>query len=258
MRLVLAMVLWLALLRPGLAAEDNTDFGFDPRLGAQLPMAAMLRDEKGRAVPLASVVGGPPLVLALGYFRCPNLCGVVRDDVLNALGRAGLRAGADYRLLVLSIDPDETPADAAEAREGALSRYPDVNAERDWRFLTAPADAVAAVSGAAGFRSRFDPALKQFLHPAGIVVASPAGVISAYLLGIGYAPGDLRSAVLRAAQGAVAEAVSPVLLLCFHFDPATGRYDFAVYRALSVMAAVTVVTLGGTLLLLHRRDRRRA
>lgn len=258
MRLALVMLLLLLAGRPALAADDKADFGFDPHLGARLPAHAELRDEQGRAVTLGSVMGGVPLVLALGYFHCPNLCGVVRDDVLSALERAGLRAGTDYRLLVLSIDPDETPADAAAAKEGALSRYPDPHAEREWRFLTAPAPAGQAVADAAGFRSRFDPALKQFLHPAGIVVASPAGIISSYLLGVGYSPGDIRSAVLRAGQGVVAQAVSPVLLLCFHFDPATGRYDFAVYRALSVMAGLTVATLGCTLVLLRVRERRRA
>lgn len=257
MRLILALAFLLVLGRSGMAIEANAAFGFDPHLGARLPAGAELRDEQGRAVTLGSVIGGAPLVLALGYFHCPNLCGVVRDDVLSALERAGLRAGTDYRLLVLSIDPSEGPADAIAAKEGALSRYPDPNAERGWRFLTAPAAAVQAVADAAGFRTRFDPALKQFLHPAGILFASPAGVISSYLLGVGYAPGEVRSAVLRADQGTVAQAVSPVLLLCFHFDPATGRYDFAVYRALSVMAALTVTTLGCTLLLLRLRERGR-
>src|SRR5207302_7583870 len=126
------------------------------------------RDERGGPLRFGSVLGGTPLILGPGYFHCPNLCGVVRDDLLSALERAGLRAGADYRLLVLSIDPDETPADAAAAKEGALSRYPDPGAERDWRFLTAPQAGIDAIASAAGFRSRFDPALKQFLHPAGI------------------------------------------------------------------------------------------
>ena len=257
MRRALALLALLLLASPSLA-EDRADFAFDPKLGAQLPAGAVLRDEQGRAVTLGSMMGGAPLILALGYFHCPNLCGVVRDDLLSAIERAGLHAGTDYRLLVLSIDPEETPADAAAAKEGALSRYPDAGAEREWRFLTAPQPGIDAVASAAGFRSRFDPALKQFLHPAGIVVTSPAGVVASYLLGVGYSPTDLRSAVLQADRGAVANAVSPVLLLCFHFDPATGRYNLVVYRALSLMAGLTVVTLGGLLLVLRWRERGRA
>ena len=258
MKTLMLLLLLLAPLRAVAADPDPAAFAFDPHLGAQLPPDAAVRDEQGRTATLGSVMTGAPLVLALGYFHCPNICGVVRDDILNGLERAGLRAGTDYRLLVLSIDPNEMPADAARAKEGALSRYPDPAAEGDWRFLTAPASGVAAITAAAGFRSRFDPALKQFLHPAGIVIASPAGIISSYLLGVGYASTDVRSAVLRASQGAVATAISPVLLLCFHFEPETGTYDFAVYRALSVLAALTVMTLLFLFTLLQRRKRGRA
>lgn len=263
MRALLALLMLLVPLRGWAAEADGAAFAFDARLGAQLPLDVALRDEQGRTVTLGTVMGGAvmggvPLVLALGYFHCPNLCGVVRDDVLSGLERAGLRAGVDYRLLVLSIDPAETPADAARAKQGAWSRYPDPGAAGGWRFLTAPPPGIAAVAAAAGFRSRYDPALKQFLHPAGVVIATPGGVISSALLGVGYQPGEVRSAVLRAGQGAVASAIAPVLLLCFHFDPRTGTYDFAVYRALSVLAALTVATLCGLFVLLRRRERGRA
>jgi len=249
---ILLLLLALLLPLPAFAAPDNAAFAYEPHLGAQLPADAVLRDEAGRPLRLGALLGGPPLVLALGYFACPNLCGVVRDDILSGLERAGLHAGTDYRLLVLSIDPGESPADAARAKEGALSRYPDPADDAGWRFLTAPAAGVSAIAAAAGFPSRFDPALKLFLHPAGVVFASPSGAISSYLLGVGYPASDVRSAVLRAGAGAVATAVSPVLLLCFHFDPETGTYDFAVYRALSVLAALTLVTLAALFVVLQR------
>ncbi|HYZ64739.1 MAG TPA: SCO family protein, partial [Acetobacteraceae bacterium] len=242
---VLLLLLFLLAPMPLCAAPDTSGLRFEGRLGAQLPMDAPLRDETGRPVTLGAVAGGLPLVLALGYFHCPGLCGLVREDALGALDRSGLRPGTDYRLLILSIDPDETPGDAANAKEGALARYADPGA--NWRFLTAAAPSVQAITAAAGFRYRFDPALKQFLHPAGLVIASPAGVISSYLPGLGHSPGELRAAVLRAGQGGLASALSPVLLLCFHFDPQTGRYNLAVSRALSVMAALTALTLGGYL-----------
>jgi protein SCO1/2 len=256
MKLLLALLLLLAPVRA--LATDDAAFAFHPHLGAQLPTDAVLRDEHGRSTTLGAVLGTVPLVLALGYFKCPNICGVVRDDILNGLDRAGLKAGKDYKLLVLSIDPRETPLDAARAKEGALSRYTDPADETDWRFLTGPKAGVDAIAAAAGFPSRYDKQIDQFLHPAGIVFASPGGVISSYLLGVGYQPSEVRSAVLRAGTGAVASAFTPVLLLCFHFDPKTGTYDFAVYRALSALAALTIVTLLALFLLLQRRQRGRA
>lgn len=254
MIILLALFLVLAPLRA--RATDDAAFAFHPHLGGQLPLGAALRDEHGRHTTLGAVLGGAPVVLALGYFKCPNICGVVRDDILNGLDHAGLKAGKDYKLLVLSVDPREMPQDAARAKEGALSRYTDPADEAGWRFLTGPKPGVDAIAAAAGFPSRFDKQLDQFLHPAGIVFASPDGVISSYLLGVGYQPSDVRSAVLRAGEGAVASAFTPVLLLCFHFDPKTGTYDFAVYRALSALAALTIVTLLALFLLLQRRRRR--
>ena len=103
-----------------------------------------------------------------------------------------------------------------------------------WHYLTGGADAVRAIEQAVGFRARFDPALRQFLHPAGLVILTSRGVVSSYLLGVGYRPGDLRAAVTRAGEGGVAKAALPVLLLCFHFDPTTGRYTLAVTRLLQL------------------------
>lgn len=259
MRLVLLLLLVLGPLRGALAAAPvAADFSFETHLGAQLPADAAVRDETGRTSTLGAMMGGVPLVLALGYFQCPNVCGVVRNDILSALERSGLQAGRDYRLVVLSIDPNETAEDAARAREGALSESEDPGAEQGWRFLTAPDAGIHAIAQAAGFRYRFDPDMKQFLHPTGVVFATPGGVVSNYLLGVGYTPDDVRGAVRLAHRSAVAAAVSPVLLLCFHFDAETGKWSFAVYRALSVLAALTVLMLGGMLLILHRRDRRGA
>jgi protein SCO1/2 len=111
------------------------------------------------------------------------------------------------------------------------------------------------VGKAVGYYSRYDTALKQFIHPAGIVVLTPRGVVSGYVLGIGYQPGDLRAAVIRASSGGVEQAVQPVLLLCFHFDPTTGRYSLAIMKLLRLTGLLTVLTVLGVLLVLRRRER---
>ena len=121
-------------------------------------------------VQLGALIGGRPTILALGYFHCPNLCGVVRADLTDALAGSGLHAPADYSLIVLSIDPDETAADAADAHRQDAARMPMPAEAAAWHYLTGSADAVHAVEQAVGFRARFDPALRQFLHPAGLVI----------------------------------------------------------------------------------------
>lgn len=176
---------------------------------------------------------------------------MVRDDALSALSRTTLRPGRDYALAMLTIDPAETPQDAAASRADALRRYPVAGAAAGWHYLTGPASSLLAIEDAAGFHARYDAGLKQFLHPAGLVVADPAGQVSGYLLGVGYAPGDVAEAVGSARAGASRWA-APILLLCFHFDAERGRYSLAVMKILRLAGVLTVVALGGTLLLAHR------
>ncbi len=235
--------------------DDAAGFAWQQAPGATVPLDTLLRDERGRERPLREAFAGRPVILDLGYFHCPALCGVVRADLFNALAGSGLEAGKDYSLVALSIDPDENPADAEAAKAADRGQAPFMAA--DWRYLTGAASSVAAVERSVGFRARFDAGSKQFLHPAGLVVLTQDGVVSGYLLGVGYTPGDLRAAVLRAGSGGIARAALPVLLLCFHFDETTGRYTLAIEKVLRLMALMTVVTLGGTMVVLHRQGARR-
>ncbi len=245
------LLIFLLLATPAWA--DGMDaYAFDQKPGAQLPLDAPFNDATGRAVTLGAL-GGTPLVLAFGYFHCPNLCGVVRDDMFAALQRTGLAAGRDYRLAFVSIDPNEAPADAAKAQAGDAARYPADPA--GWHFLTGPAASIEAVEAASGYRSRYDAATAQFMHPAGLVFATPAGIVSGYLLGVGYSPGDVQAGLERAARGEIGQKASPVLLLCFHFDPTTGRYTLAIVKVLRIAGVITVLGICSIVFTAHRRRR---
>jgi protein SCO1 len=254
-----ALLLAVLLMLPTTshASGDLAQFAWQQRPGSQVPLDAELRDETGQPVRLGALIGRRPTILALGYFHCPNLCGLLRADLTDALAGSGLHAPADYALIVLSIDPSEDAAEAADAHRQDAARMKVPADAAAWRYLTGSADAVRAVKQAVGFRARFDPALRQFLHPAGLVILTAQGAVSSYLLGVGYRPGDLRAAVTRAGEGGVAKAALPVLLLCFHYDPTTGRYTLAVTRLLQLAGGLTVLTIGGTIALALRRERQR-
>ena len=252
----LAVAILLCLLAVPARADAPADYAFDQRPGATLPLDTQLTQSDGRVLRLSDLAGRRPLVLALGYFHCPSLCGVVRDDLLAALAAGGLAAGQDYDLLVVSIDPTETVADAAAAAAEDRQRYPAAGSGPGWHFLIGTPAAVAALAGAVGFKSRYDVQLKQFLHPAGLVVLTSTGTVSGYVLGVGYNAGDLRQAVTLASAGGIAKAALPLLLLCFHYDAATGRYGLEIMKVLRLAGLVTVVTIGGTLALAFGRERR--
>lgn len=256
-RLLILLLLFAPRLATAASLPDFSGLAYEQKLGNQLPLQATFRDETGHSVKLFGLFDGKPLILALGYFHCPNLCSVVRADLFDALRASGMEAGRDYSLVALSIDPSETSADAAAAKADDLQRYPSPGAEENWHFVTGRADAVQAVADAVGFHNRFDPQLKQFLHPVGIVFATRAGVISSYLLGVGYQPDDVRLGVTRAQWGSIAAAALPVLLLCYHFDPTTGRYTLAILKLLRLAGFITVVSVCGTLFLAFRREKGR-
>jgi protein SCO1/2 len=227
----------LLLAWPAAASVPTDGLEWVQRQGAPVPMDAPLLAGDGTPATLRGVAGGLPLVLAPGYFRCPNLCGVVRDDLAATLSRSGMTLGRDYAVAVLSIDPAEGPADAAAVQAG-------------WHALTGPAASVQATTDAIGFHARFDPALRQFLHPAGVAVLTPGGLVSGYVLGVGYDPAALRDAVRLARGGGQAQA-NPVLLLCFHWDAATGRYTPSVEKMVRAGGVLTVLLILGTLVVAH-------
>ena len=249
-----ATLLALLLAAAAPAPIDPEAFAWRTATGATLPLSTPLRDEAGHPFALSQAFGAKPVILDLGYFHCPSLCGVVRSDVFGALERSGLRPD-QYTFLAVTIDPSETPQDAAAARAADRQQSPFL-AQADAHYLTGPPTSLAAIQQAVGFRARYDAAYKQFLHPAGIVVLTSGGVVSAYLLGVGYAPTDLRAAVIRASTGGIAQAAVPVLLLCFHYDAATGQYTLAIEKVLRLAGAITVLGIGALVFVLHRRSRR--
>ena len=166
------------------------------------------------------------------------------------------RTGTDYSLIALSIDAAETSADAVAAKAKDLQRYPVPGAAQNWHFLTGTADAVQAMVVATGFRNRSGPTRKAFAHPIGVVFATPAGLVSSYLFGVGYQPDDVRRAVTRATFGSLASPASPVLLLCFDYDPTLGRYTLAIMKILRLAAVITLIAVASALAFAFSNERR--
>jgi protein SCO1/2 len=251
---VLLAVALLAPLGARSAPPDPERYRFIERPGMPLPARLPLRESDGRTVNLGEIAQGKPLILVLGYFRCANLCGIVRASLFRALSAANLQAGRDYVLALLSIDPQEMSAEARAAKAEDVAAFRVANPQFV-HYLTGTAPEIEAITAAAGFRDRYDAPSKQFVHPVGIVFATSEAVVSNYLLGVGYTPAAVRSAVQHAGAGAVAAVGAPLLLVCFHFDPTTGRYSLEVLKVLRLAGFLTVLTLAGMLFLLHRRPR---
>ena len=232
------------------------EIGFDQNLDQHVPLDVTFRDERGATVRLGDYFGKRPVVLVFAYYDCPMLCTQVINGLSSALGVLSLKPGQDFEIVTVSFNPADTPASASAKKAIYLERYKREGAAASWHFLTGDPPAIERLTKAAGFRYVWDATTKQFAHPSGIIVLTPDGRLARYLFGIEYGPRDLRYAIVEASDGRVGNAADALLLYCYHYDPMSGRYGFVVMRALRLAGGITVLALGGFVLLMLRREKR--
>jgi protein SCO1/2 len=236
-------------------ALETHGVAFVPRPGRSVGRDILLTDWTGRRASLIDIANGRPLLLVPAYFHCRNLCGVVRASLFHALAASGAVAGRDYTLAILSLRPSETTLDGRAARARDLEHFPLPGAAGGWHYLTGSSAALAAIETAIGLRVKESLSSAQLIHPAGVVALTADAVVSSYLLGVGFTPTATRAALAQARTGRIARATAPLLLLCFHLDPATGRYTLVILKLLELAAALTVGAVAALLWLLRRRER---
>lgn len=233
------------------------DVGLDQRLGEALPLDVQFKDEAGEVVPLRKYFGERPVLLALVYYECPMLCTQVLNGVTKSLKALNFAPGKEFDVVVISFDPKETPALAAEKKQSYLARYGRPETAAGWHFLTGEAGSIEAVTKAVGFRYKYDPKSAQYAHASGIMLATPDGLLARYFYGIDYPTRDLRLGIVEASEERIGSPVDQILLLCFHYDPATGKYSLAVMRVIQAAGVATVASIAGFLIFALRRDRRK-
>ncbi|HYG62271.1 MAG TPA: SCO family protein [Thermoanaerobaculia bacterium] len=230
--------------------------GFDQLLGGQVPLDAAVRDDTGRTARLGSFLGERPAVLALAYYECPMLCTLVLQGLTGSLKTLSFDVGREFDVIVVSIDPGETPQMAAEKKQEIVNRYGRHGSAAGWHFLTADQQSITRIARSVGFRYYYDDQRDEYAHAAGVVVLTPQGRISRYLYGIEYAPRDMRLALIEAADAKIGSFVDQVLLYCYHYDPTIGRYSPVIMNILRLSAASAVAGLVLLIVLMRRRERR--
>lgn len=229
----------------------------EQKLGARVPLDLPLRDESGNRVTLGDCTAGKPTILVLAYYRCPMLCTEVLNGLLRALRATPDDAGSTFSVVVVSFDPREKPPLAALKKASYLEQYGRPGADRGWHFLTGDPLAIATLADAVGFQYEYDPDTEQYAHGSGLIVLTPDGTVSRYLLGIRFEPRDLRLALAEASDGKVGSPVDQALLLCYRYDPATGTYTVSVLKMFRLAAAATILGLAGLVGVLLWRGRHR-
>jgi protein SCO1/2 len=229
--------------------------GIDQHLDAQVPANLAFTDDTGRPVKLGDYYGHKPLILNLVYYNCTMLCGEALAGLTGAMKMVKFNVGDEFDVLTVSFNPQETPEIAAAKKQDYLRRYGRPNAAAGWHFLTGPAESINALTKAVGFQYQYDPKSSQYAHATAIMVLTPQGRISRYFYGVDYPPKDLRMGLVEASQNKIGNAVDQVLLYCYHYDPATGKYGAIVANILKLGAGLTILLLGGLIFFLFRLEK---
>ncbi len=238
----------------GVRPELLKDVGIDQKLNNSVPLDLTFRDETGQTVKLAQFFGNGPVILSLVYYNCPMLCTQVLNGMERSLKDVPMDIGKQFSVVTVSIDPTERPTLASAKRALYTGLYGRPEAAQGWHFLTGDEPQIKQLANAVGFRYAYDPASKQFAHASAIMILTPEGKISRYLYGIQYATRDLRLGLVEASEGKIGTPVDQILLFCYHYDAATGKYSLLISRVLKAAAAFTILVIGLGIFLLARSE----
>ena len=232
--------------------------GIDQHLNTQLPLNLAFTDDAGKQVTLGSYFGKRPAILALVYYRCPMLCSEELDGLTSALEMVRYVPGKDFNIIVVSIDPTEGTDLAAAKKREYLKRYGRPETANGWHFLTGTQPNIDALTQAVGFRyvklTVPGSNLMQFAHASSIQIVTPEGKLAQYYMGVEYSPKDLLLGLDEASSNRIGSPVDNILTYCYHYDPTTNTHDLIIARVIQLGGFLTVVLLGGFMLVMFRRD----
>lgn len=229
--------------------------GFEQNLGTQIPLDLAFVDDGGRPVTLAKYFDGSrPVLLTLNYYRCPMLCTLVLNGVVDCVKKLPFEIGKDFDIVTVSFDPRDTTQLAAEKKASYVASLGRPGAEKGWHFLTGRKEQIDALCAATGFSYSYDAASDQFGHASGIMLATPGGKLSHYFYGMEYIAKDVRLGLVDASQGKIGSPVEKLILWCFHYDPTAGKYSASVMGIIRLGCVLVISAVGVFLLVQLRRE----
>lgn len=240
------------------AARAFTEVGIEQQLNEQIPLDLKFTDEQGNVVELGKYFHTKPVIISLVYYRCPMLCTQILNGMVQTFKTLTFTAGKEFDVVTVSIDHRETHAMAADKKETYVTEYARPGVAEGWHFLVGDSLSIAQLADAVGFKFVYDVPTQQFAHASGIMVATPQGKLARYLYGIEYGGRDLTFSLMEAAKEKIGSPVDKLLLLCYHYDPTTGKYGMVVANLLRAGGALTMLIVGGYIWYHIRRERRKS
>jgi protein SCO1/2 len=233
--------------------ENLTQIHFDQKLDAQVSPALSFYDEEDKPVRLSDYFGTKPILLVLGYYKCPMLCTLVLNGMVESAADLQWSIGREFEVVSVSINPGETSGLAAEKKRAYVKRYGRAGSAKGWHFLIGHEESIHELAREVGFHYAYDPASKEYAHPSGLIFLTPEGKVCNYLFGVTFSPRDLFAGLQIASARRIGSPIQQLVLLCFHYNPITGKYSGIVVVFLRLFAAATMLGLCVLIIALFRR-----
>ena len=251
---VCTFLILVARSAPAAQQDFLQQVGIDQQTGRKLDLDLPFSDESGKTVRLGDFFQGKPVILAPVYYACSSLCPMSLNSLVQSLRVLKFDAGREFEVVTFSFDQKEPPVMAAEARMHYLKDYNRSNTGGGWHFLTGNDASIRALTSGIGFHYAWDADSAQWAHATAIIVATPEGTISQYFYGLEFSARDLRLSLIQASSEKIGTLADRVLLYCYHYDPATGKYGLVVIRTIRLFGALTALGLFGFIFVMFRRD----
>lgn len=228
-------------------------------IGVTVDPQLTFTDERGYPFQLRQWFPGEvPVVLLLGYYSCPRMCGQVLGEAFRALSDVDFEPGKQYRILNVSIDPKETPEIAKARKDLFLRQLAKIGGDEAWRVLVGDQDNITKLTKSVGFNYYWSEATQQFSHPPSLIFLTKEGRVSRIVKNTTFEAEDVRLALVEASEGKLGTFLDQVRLNCLTFDSRTNTYTLTAMTVMRVGGVITVVVLGAMIWTMLRKERQRA
>jgi len=219
--------LFSLFIQPAKAQDNvNEEVSVKEHLGDTIPLQLTFTNESGQPVQLKDIINKPTILTPV-FFDCMSICPDLLAGVSDVIERSDMTLGKEFQVVTFSFNENDTPEYAVEKKKNFL-RKKSLPYEKDWIYLTGDSASIHALTNAIGYY--YQRAGNGFIHPAAIVILSPAGKITRYLYGTSYLPFDVKMAIIEAQKGQARPSINRVLEYCFAYDPEGRRYTLQVTK----------------------------
>ncbi len=234
-----------------------SDITIEQKLEAQIDMDLTFTSSVGKEVALRDVMDDRPAILAFVYYDCPSMCKAELEGLEIVIKGMKYTPGQDYNVITVSIDPNDTYQAAREKKSYHVGRVARDGADQGWKFLTGKEENIQALAETVGFVYRYDASQDIYAHAGGIIVLTPEGVVSRYYYGTEYIKRDVEFGLMEASEGRIGKLVDKMLILCFKYDPAAGKYGLVVFRALQIVSTLLILGFASMYYIFYLRTRKK-